>query len=493
MGRQRFEDLDFGLLTSEIKKLHDKEMAQLIEKRWAAIKSYFEDELDTCDTILENAYQVACSSNYENWIANDILIDRRNIHSLLDDVKSQITNPNEIQKLIDNRQDSIFYPLIDRFESSLNEDVLKELFRHKTASPYTTLFGGLDAVFDNIVNIFIISTIYGSLTHVLLVRERLAKILSSLCFIYNNHSIYIEMLNSYILCQKDKEIEQVTRKYNQNTEMINEIDSEKIYNNIATIPISHKRLISKLIAFEHLGYYFPDELFSSISFELLCEIDKWIQNEERVFRVSEYIFKAINKNIRRLENDRIAELVLNYFKMSLKRWYDNVLETISLLDFSQVEEGIALEIIKNLIQIISDEKTRGICRNLKKAIINTRLNCSLKHSEIDKCVEKHWGEFYKASYTLSVFDIDEPESLLQIEKLVKEICEHNETQGKNGTYKVWSEGAYKIIESIIEYGDLKLDWTTISLIINAIEGTVFCESSDDTCKNLCYSIINIFK
>lgn len=476
LGKKTHNGFDFDLLLKELKNIHKTEMFQLVKLRWNAINGYLEDDLEKCLVFLGKAYELAVSlESIQGWLINDILIDMRNIQILLNETKNKVDFLSDAQMSLDERKEGIYYPLIDRFESKFNEAVIKELNRHKVATPYTTLLGGLDAVFENIVNVFIISTYYGSLTHLRLVKDRLAKALSSLCFIYDDHIIYVEMLGNYILLQKGKELEQVKRVYNQTTEMINEIDAEKIYRSTINIPIKHKRLISKLIAIEHLGYYFSDKIFSDVSIEIIDEIKDWIKKEERVTSISEYIFKALNATLKRLENDKVAELLIDFFRMGLPRLNDKALETLQLIDFSQIKKSNALLLIENLISLVSDENVRSVEPELQSAILYVRQNCTFKHVEIDECVKKKMRPFYSTIYALSVFDGNETDDLTQIDRLVAKIHKRNKTQGENGVYQGFREDTYKLIGSIIKFKKLKLNASNTNSIIEAIEGTVFAK------------------
>lgn len=477
IGKEDMSCFEFNNLITELRKIHiNGDVFNFIDIRWKAIKSYFNNELDECISNLRSAYSFGLSnSSIPNWMVNDVLIDMRNILGLLDETKSQFSIDNEAQRLLEANKESVYYPLIDRCETNLKQDLSKSCFKHFTETPYTTRFGGLEPIFDNISKVFVISVLYGSLTHILITRNRIADALSNLIFIYRDHSIYIELLSALILCQNDNEINLIIRAYNQTTEMINEVDAEKLYRITLSEPIKHKRMISKLIVFGNFGYYFSDVSFSSITNEIFQEIDNWIEDDNRVFNVSTYIFKALTANIRRIDNNGVSRLVLKVVAKGLKRWYDDVLKIIKLLDFSMISKETSISLIECLLKFISDENTRSNCSYLSSAIIYVRKNCCFKHSEIDKGVSEHMQSFYSKDYSLEVLDGKDKDSFKHIDRFIQEIHMQNNEQGKNGRYSGWGGNAYQTIINIIKYDKLDLTWENIMAILEAIEETIFSE------------------
>lgn len=475
IGKESISSFNFDDLISELKNIHDnKDILNFINIRWKAIKSYFNNNLDECILNLRLAYEQAISSVViPNWMAIDVLIDMRNTINLLDESKSQYSFENDGQRLLSENKESVYYPLIDRYEATLKEELSKDCYNHFTKSPYTTRFGGITTLFNNISQIFVVSVLYGSLTHILMTRNRISDTLANLAFIYKDHAILIEVLRNLILCQNDNKIESLVRSYNQSTEMINELDAENLYNVAGSIPIKHKRFISKLIAFKYFGYYFSDKLFAEVETELVNEIDNWLESYNRVFNVSTYIFKALLANTRRIDNDKLSKLILKVFNKNLKRWYDDALKLIKFLDFQIISFDTSALIVECLLKLVKEEEVTSNCNNLQSAVIYVRKNCSYKRSDIDQSVEEYMKSFYLENYSLEVFEGEERDSLKHISRFIQEIHHENEVQGKNGIYSSWWTNPYKTIENIIRNNKLTLEWESIAKIIKAIEETIF--------------------
>ena len=62
------------------------------------------------------------------WLIQDILIDLRNRENNIAETKNQYLRKTEGQKGLDNRQEKLYYPLIDRNEKNLLEWIEKERF-----------------------------------------------------------------------------------------------------------------------------------------------------------------------------------------------------------------------------------------------------------------------------------------------------------------------------------------------------------------------------
>lgn len=135
-------------------------------------------------------------------------------------------------------------------------------------------FWGVDTIFENIASTFVMSVLFGPLTHILITRER--------------------------------EIEKISRAYNQTTDIINSNDVDKFINSLGSIPIPHKKIISKLIIFEHFGYYLSDEQYSTMSNEILDEIFNWIYDNNRVFAKSRFSRKASKKLLFPIWNNHLC-------------------------------------------------------------------------------------------------------------------------------------------------------------------------------------------
>ena len=473
VGKGKIEKFDFEKLKNALCETHEDFLKELISKRVDALKAYFKNDLEQCLLDIDTAYNyIKSNKKIPNWLANDVSVDMRNIQYLIDETENKVILKNKGQQLLDENYESVYYPLLDRFDSNLKEDVLKLCLAENIDSPYTIRYQNSGYIFNSIASSFIVSVMYGSLTNILLTRERIITTLSSLCFIYHDHKIYMEFLKLLILCQKDKDLEEIIRAYNQTTDTISESDVDYLLSAINTVPIAHKKMISKYILFRHFGYFFSEKAYKDISNELLKHTAIWIKNDNRIFAVSKYIFKSLRSNIYRLNHNKVLDIIFSLFEKGLRRFYDDAFVIIQMLDLANIPKTKKEKLIKFLILIMSDSKLKNEYSKLLSAVIYVRKNITTKGKVIDNCVKKEFESFYLSDYSLEVFGSNKECPLKHIERFIQSINKQNEDQGEKGVYIGYGEDPYQTIRNIIEYDNLCLNKTELKQITDALIGTV---------------------
>lgn len=172
LGHNTNIPINYSSLANDLCNRHESYLKSFIRYRVRAIEAYFSNDLDECATELENAYNESVSNKkIPNWLSNDVLIDWRNIIILQCEINNQIPLEVKPQTLLNENQENVYYPLLDRCSDSLSQKMLKRLMNQKVDSPYTTHFEGVDDILDDVSNSFILSMTYGSLTQLLLMRE----------------------------------------------------------------------------------------------------------------------------------------------------------------------------------------------------------------------------------------------------------------------------------------------------------------------------------
>lgn len=483
LGKEPINNINFDTLKKKLLDVHEDFLKDFISLRIDVIKAYFNSDLENCLTKLTLLYDKSISSvKIPNWLINDVLIDMRNAQHWIDEVNSQFTVKNKGQELLEKNSETVYYPLLDRYVVNYNEDVLSKCLDSNIDSPYSTRIGGIDFVFQNIASAFIVAVMYGSLTQILILRERLIESLSIFSFIYRDHSMFIELIKLMVMSQKDKEIGDILRAYNQTTDMINENDIEYLLEGISLVPLPHKRVKSKLVLFKYFGYYFSDGQYINLSKQLMNEINNWIDNDNRVFSLSDVVFKALTGNIYRLKNEEVLKIIIFLFEKGLKRWFDEALKVIRVVDFSCISEETESKVVHILVSLASEKEVRNNCHYLEETLISVRKGIKSQASLIDSCVKEHMEDFYQNSYSLEIVDKDQETDLKHVARFVDIINQQNQKQGDNGTYHIYSGNPYVTIRNIIEYDDLQLRGAHIKPIISAIDSTMFASKQTISAK-----------
>lgn len=473
LGRNTNIPINYSRLANELCNRHESYLKSFITYRVRAIEAYFSNELDECANELENAYNESINNDkIPNWLSNDVLIDWRNIIILQDEINNQYSLETKPQTLLEENQENVYYPLLDRCTGSLSQKLLKRLMNQKIDSPYTTHFEGVDDILDDVSNSFILSMTYGSLTHLLLIRDRMISILSSLNFLYYDHNMYIFLAKLLLIEQKDKELEKIIRAFNQSTDTINETDIENMISGINLIPVPHKRFISKLLILKHYGYYFSDDLFTSYVYEVFKEVEIWIEDENRILSIASYIFEFLIYNISRIDNNKIIEVCITLIEKNFRRYFDNILKVLSRINYSKISTINQERVINLTIDMIRNEEIRKGCNALSSYLIVLRENITIDVELLDTTIKECMNSFYLSEYLLEIEHDRGDETYKHIDRYVEKINQRNKEQGKNGTIIGYADDPYKTIRNIIEFDKLTLDTKHIKSILSSIVSTL---------------------
>jgi len=485
VGKQNAEVIEFEEIIKLLPSYHSGRMLEVIKKRWQAIRDYFWGDIDGCFKLLGEAYDLAKEDlAIPEWLISDILIDLRNIQFTKNESINTIA-AGEFQALLDGQKSPVFYPIIDRLGTDFTNNILTEVQNHSTKSPFTMVFGsGVKNIFIRISEMFIVAAIHGSLTHLLQTRNRMVDALASMCLLYDDHELYVELLSSFILNQDRKNYEKIERASNRRSDEINHDDANMIWAAAKSISINHKRFISELIAWEKLCNYFSDEQFVEISNEMLGKIHVWISDENRVVNAGSYIFYALLKITKRFDNIQIASLISKALNKGIYRFIDEMHQVVQNIDLSNLDEACIKGIIGILTEQANNPDISAHCHKLQYALLTMRLDSPYLHDQIDASVKKAFPVFYEQEYSLTVFDEKKYE---HIERYIGDIHNQNTEQGLNGEYKGYSINPYYMIIRTL-YDDTTIEVDIANKIYQAARETLLSEKQTVNAK---YSAVQL--
>lgn len=482
---KKFESFDYSKMTQIIIDMHDPIYKDVIALRMQAVQLYYDDNMEECVKILKEALHMASAdTKIANWISNDVAIDLRNMIGILDEENNRLSVENEGQTFINKNVEPVFFPLIDRIENNISEEIITHYFRTITDSPYTTNLGLPSGIFKGIADCFCIGMIYGSITHIRITCSRIIKALSALCFEYSDHFLYIELLKMLIIEREDKDIQKFLRIYNQSVDVLNSNDIAKLLSCIECIPIKYRKINSLLILYKYFGYYFSDEQYTKIHCNLFSFACEWIDDENRVFNSSQYIFKAFAENNRRMDNNDIAYFLIKVLYSPCKRWYNDAFELSYNIDYKSVSIDNQKKILSKSIELLSDPSTESTYENFKQHLIKFRLTSTISVNDLDKAIENNMSTFFFSAYHLEIFDKDKDISLVHIKRYVDSINRRNEEQGKNGVFHGYGNDPYGTIINIINKNKIELNWHEMYPILESVKNTLVApkQGYQDKCR-----------
>lgn len=465
------KEFNVSMFLECLKSMQDKEIFNVVSLRWQAIQSYFNGKIDDSVKHLSDALKIAKDTKQPSWIIKDILIDLRNQHWVLCEQKNTYIE-SEAQKELDDSQDELYYPVIDRCNESLQEKYIQGLYKHKTESPYTVSLGGnLNEFGKLLASTFIVAMYNGSLTHILMLFDKAKEFLFYLSSRYDDWSFRRDLLKYAIRGGKEKEVVGIQNTFPEVLSKLSDADAEKIMDFCSIHPITHKRIRQQLLGFATVGYYLNDEKFRFYESSMLKIIYAWIDDKDKNISIGESVFKNLLNVSHRLSQDVLAEICCKFVEKHLSRWYMDMFKLISKrIDINKMREENAKNLITSIIDVLQND-----CELVKRTpfflCVIRNQNRELTN-ELDKTVETYLPEFYNNNYRLETTENKASDYPVFLNKYLEIVKNNNETQGKNGRY--FGRGTREIatIKSILLDGDQQYEDSLLDSIILAVSQTL---------------------
>ncbi len=474
MGQKRWNEYIYIEINNCLGILHPQNIYEVIKLRWECIRNYYYGDLRAAHQSSKNAYELAVQiQDIPDWLINDLLIDMRNLEMQIDALGNIYRPKTDAQRLLDERNSKVYYPVIDRNESHLFEKNFNLLYERDTESIFTVHMGSsIEANCEIIAESFVIKCFYGSWTQITLTPRDMIPVLSTYSKLYQSHEMYIAWLCILATEHNGKGIDAAAKYHLQTTDTLHENDIEKICECVDNIPIFHERFKSKLIVLEKFAYYFSDYHFASFSYSLLKEIDEWIDEDEtnRIVKVGEYIFPALKASAMRSDNERIAKIIVRLFIKRLKFFYDGALDCIRALKIEGLKEETQSILVNQIILVIKDKNAEATYRHLAPVILYIKEHCTISLNELDQVVLMHMSNTFQRDYTSDTIDYNNPVAFIY--EQIKTIDQRNIIQGRGGAYIGWGDNPYGSLQNLIRINGKDLLDEQLVRMYDAIENTL---------------------
>lgn len=476
LGNKSIDDIDFDGIKRYVKDMHEPgNLQKAIMFRMDAMEAYWKGEIKEAITLLVKALDIAMGTKkIPRWLVNDIAIDLRNMNGMNNQVRNVIDFSPQGQDVLNESEEPVFFPVVDRFSSNFYENVAKGMLENAIESPFTVRFSGIDYVLDQIVDIYVAALLYGSIVHTVMIRGKIASYLQGLCLQYREHRILATTIKLLLLMGEEKKLSKFTETYGVYTDNVTSEDISDWIAAVSKIKIKYRRINSSCLLLGFWGSYFSDAQFEKLNAELKAEFITWTDEQYAGDLISKAYLFALEKNQYRISPKEFLDVSYLYFEKGLKRWYDDIFEVLSRIRFEKLNDLEIKGYVSWLTECVNDEKIAKQCHRLPSAIQNIRLQrddvCAL-----DEVVNKAFEMFYTNEYSLNVFEHDLEDTNLHIDRLIKSIELQNETQGKNGCYSGYATNPYKTIENILAFGKVKLHVKEIAKVLKAALGTLRAE------------------
>lgn len=485
---------EFGKIKSNIKALFKGNIQKLVLLRYEAVECYFSGKVSECIEKLTECIEFCDTcKNIPKWMKNDVAIDLRNMQLEIDLEKDVICFNSAGQQILDEDKEPLYYPVLDRIISDYRESIVNYQLRSYMQSPYTANLGGIDYVIDKACDSFVVAYCYGSITQMLMLKNRLYEYLSVVSFEIRNHKTFLFCVKLLILTGDDKKLKQFLNVYGENTNNINYQDVLYLLENIDVLPTQARRMFARQQVMKYFGYYYSDEIFDKELYEIISGVKYNIIEKYSTSLIVKPTLEIFEENSYRVANEVVLDFIYFIFDNGCGRYYDDAFKVLKSFKAENLSEDDQVKYQKFLIDQICDKNIREQCNSLLSAAQTLRQRQTIDHDLLDECISNECPDFYKNEYLLNTTEHDEIRGWKYIKKYVDVINKDNDTQGKNGTYSGKAYNPYRTIANIICADNLLLKSSQIKSILNSLQGTLVSSTQTIEAKTDALELMSVIQ
>lgn len=239
---------------------------------------------------------------------------------------------------------------------------------------------------------------------------------------------------------------------------------------------------------EHFGYYFSDEQYTANMATFLQYSFNWCADDEKIVNTGYHILRTIKSSIRRMDNQKAAELIICFFENHIGRFYRDVLQLAYYLDFTKVSDDYQTKLQNEYIALMRDNKFLDKDA-LQNAVITFRMNASISIQDIDDAVKSFMPEFYNNEYDL---EFNKNNSKKHIDNYIAIVKKRNQ-EASASKYSSFTWNPFDIVRNIIEIDHVEFSDEEISDILSVIEETLVNKVQQSDQKNSAISLLLYLK
>ena len=461
-------DFNIGLFLDSINEHQSNSFSHTVNIRWKAVQTYYLDNIEASISYLKQALADAKEKMHPKWFINDILIDLRNLHNLHNSVTNSFSE-SSAQVELNNTQQIVHYPVIDRINNNVREKYIAGLLRQETESPYSiTINNELTDCAEMIANNTILAMSNGSLTQLLQIYDRIKEFAF---YLSHTQDIWIYKLCMFKLALYSGDKKETDRMIDSYPEILNHLDSsnaEQIMSFCSTNPISYKRMISQLIGFGRVGYYLSDEQFSFWNKKIFDSIKEWLDSENAAVNIGYTIFPALTNVAYRLDANKLAELCCAIIDRHYVRYYHSMFDMIDHgIDIRNMSCEQAMVFIDHIIMILQSDDERTLLSYRPSFLEKMRNQDREITNALDEHIQKYLPEYYESIYKYNTTVNEEQDYPASIAESIDNIKKRIQVQGKDGVYHGYAINDLRTIRVSVQYSDVHFSDTLIDSAINS--------------------------
>ena len=456
-----------------LKVQQDDEHYQIVHIRWQAIQAYFAGDIEKCVEHLETALNLAKETNQPTWVIKDILVDLRNQHWTRCTARNEYSD-TPAQKELTESSEELYYPILDRIHESLHEKYIEGLYKKKTGSPYSVTIGNnLDQYGAMLASSLIVSMYNGSLTHILLIYEKIRDFVFYLSCKYDDWNFRLTLYKLAIYAGKEKEIKGIQDSYPEILNNLTADEAASIMDFCLNHPIKYKRLSIQLLAFGSVGYFLDDKCYESCEKSIVDEIKSWLSSDIPVVAIGQYIFKCLSGVAYRMSQDMLSEICCQFIERHYSRWYMDMFKFIAnRIDLRKMSADSAKALVEHINCVLDNETEREQIKYSPVFLCVLRKQNRALTEEMDRKIAEHLSSYYGGAYKLETTEDEKRDMPVFVKEYVGSIRKSNETQGKDGVYFGHGTREIATVRSILLGKELTCDADTMDMLISAVADTL---------------------
>ena len=456
-----------------IKEQQDAGYHQVVQLRWQAIQAYFVNDIEKCVCDLESALSFAKKTGQPTWVVKDILLDLRNQQLTLSVMKRERIDISA-QKELNESNEELYYPILDRINESLNEKYIESMYKMKTGSPYSfTIGNNLGRYGEMLASALIVSMYNGSLTHIMLFYEKVRNFAFYLTSKYDDWSLRFSLFKLAVFSGEEKEIKGIQDSYPEILNNLNAEEAESIMDFCLNQPIKSTRLSRQLLAFGTVGYFLDDRSYTKYEKYITEEIKAWLSSSDPDLFIGENIFKCLSGVACRISQDKLSEICCLFIDRHFIRYYQDIFKFIAKsIDLKKMSNDSAKELIEHINLVLGNENERGQISYYPGFLSVLRKQNRFITDEMDKKVAEYLPSYYEDIYKLETSENESHDMPGFVQDYIERIRHSNEMQGMGGVYSRHGTRDIATVRKILLYKEFVCDPHTMDELISVVADTL---------------------
>ena len=466
-----------------LKAQQDDGHYQVVQIRWQAIQAYFAEDIKKCVEYLETALSLAKETNQPTWVIKDILVDLRNVHWTCCTARNEYSD-TPAQKELTESSEELYYPILDRIHESLHEKYIEGFYKKKIGSPYSVTIGNnLDPYGEMLASSLIVSMYNGSLTHILLIYEKVRDFVFYLSCKYDDWNLRLNLYKLAIFAGNEKEIKGIQDSFPEVLNNLTADEAKSIMDFCLNHPIKYKRLSSQLLAFGSVGYFLDDKYYESYEKSIVSEIKSWLNSDTPVVAIGQDIFRCLSGVAYRMSQDILSEICCQFIDRHYSRWYMDMFKFIATrIDLRKMSDSSAKALVEHINYVLDNEKERVQIEYSPAFLCVLRKQNRALTEGMDKRIAKYLSGYYEGIYKLETTENKNRDMPAFVKEYIERIRKSNETQGKDGVYFGYGAREIATVRSILLEKGLMCDGNTMDMLVSVVADTLLISKEGISAK-----------